>query len=921
MKNRFVVVDLETTGNIPKKDDKIIQFAAVVIEDGEIVERFASFVNPNRDIPQFIEQLTGISNDVVANAPEFSIIAPEIISLFEDSYFVAHNVPFDLSFLQIEFENCGYEFFDCLTIDTVELSRIMLPWADSYKLGQLAESFSLVHDNPHQADSDAEVTAEILLKIFAKLNKLPLVTLRKLLSLSKHLKSDLYEILEEIITKRSEFLDEEKEYDVYRGLALKKCTVEKDSFISDLENVKLSNILEDVSLRQGQLEMLTFILNAMETNQHALVEAGTGIGKTLAYLLPSIYFAKINERVVISTHTIQLQQQLLERDIPKIKEIFPFPINIALLKGIGHYLSLRKFEQVLYEESDNYDENLSKAQILIWLTETETGDIDEIHLPSGGKILWEKVKCNRTENTIRDCPWESRCFYKRARKQAEKADIIITNHALLYSNIMNNHAYLPSYQYIIVDEAHHLEPIGRKYLGQKVNYIQFHSIITQIGILDSHGLLMQSKKIFTNVGLDDSSFQLIDILIKELKINISDLFRSIHNMVIKNNKQNDNTYRIQYLLDSSKESGGIWQEILELQSRIKIHFKEIIVSVRLQQDVFSNYDSMTTPLHKGIVHDYFASYEELGAAIIELEKFLLDNQKKYISWIELDPKGPLNSANLYREPIEIADRLADTFYQNKKSVILTSATLTIDNTFEYVIEKNGLTDFQPLTLLLKSTFDYKNQAKIMIPNDMPVINSVPIDEYVHSLALQIAEIAIRTNGRMLVLFTSYEMLKSTYEILKKILILDNFILIAQGISGGSRTKLTKNFQAFDKAILLGTNSFWEGVDIPGDDLSALIMVRLPFAPPNDPVFSTRAKMITEAGGDPFHELSLPEAVIRFKQGVGRLIRSENDKGILFIMDRRITTTSYGKKFLSSLPTMTIFEQPLQSLLQEIDNWL
>src|SRR5690606_2918695 len=271
MKKRYVVVDLETTGNSPKKGDKIIQFAAVVIEDGEIVERFATFVNPKQEIPVFIEQFTSISNEVVANAPDFSMVAPEIISMFKDSYFVAHNVPFDYSFLQEELASCGFENFHCLTIDTVELSRVMLPVADSYKLGQLAETLSLTHENPHQADSDAEVTAEILLKILHKIEQLPLVTIQKLYSLSNYFKSDIRDILQEIIDEKSTRAIRESTFDIYRGLALRKHFKqgEKKPQKSNSYTEAFHQMIREASFRQGQLEMVQTILHALETNQHA----------------------------------------------------------------------------------------------------------------------------------------------------------------------------------------------------------------------------------------------------------------------------------------------------------------------------------------------------------------------------------------------------------------------------------------------------------------------------------------------------------------------------------------------------------------------------------------------------------------------------------------------------------------------------
>lgn len=925
MNKRFVVVDLETTGNSPKKGDKIIQFAAVVIEDGEIIERFATFVNPKQDIPVFIEQFTGISDEVVANAPDFSIVAPEIISMFKDSYFVAHNVPFDYSFLQEELAQCGYDNFHCLTVDTVELSRVMLPLADSYKLGQLAESLSLTHENPHQADSDAEVTAEILMKIIRKMKQLPLVTIQKLYSLSSYFKSDIREILREMIDEKVSKANKEVGFDIYRGIALRKASKRnvKQTKKRNTYTEEFQSVIQDFPFRQGQLEMVQTIQHALETNQHAVIEAGTGIGKSIAYLIPAIYISKTKGRCMISTNTLQLQQQLVERDIEKIRMILPFDFEVALLKGRGNYLSLRKFEQSLYEDTDNYDEVLTKAQILVWLTETETGDIDEINLPSGGKLLWERVKSTYDSIEYNDSIWESRCFYQKARKLAENADILIINHALLLQDVHHDFEILPSYDYLIIDEAHHFEALAKRQVGLSIHYLAIHSVLTRIGLLESDDLLSKSADLMKRIGFDtDDTFGRVNQTLKDMKASISDFFRMVRGHVLTHMLPEGETNRIQYLFESNRETSEYWREATEQLAKINVLIKELSNKLEYQNQIILQNKSLLTPLQLGLFNDYVLSIDLLMEKCTVINT-LFDNEtfEKRITWIEVDPKGPVNSATIYAEPMEVSDYLADRFFTFKKSVVLTSATLTVDDSFTYMIEKMGLLDFQPITLQIPSPFDFEQQAAMMVPTDVPLVNMVSPDEFVDSIAIHIAEIAKKTKGRMLVLFTSYEMLQKTYVNLKNMVQLEQFVLIAQSISGGSRAKLTKNFQAFDKAILLGTSSFWEGVDIPGEDLTALVIVRLPFAPPNDPIFAMRKKEVEAKGGDSFKDLSLPEAIIRFKQGIGRLIRSEQDKGIIFILDRRIITTRYGKMFIRSIPNMKFIHKPLTELVEQIEEWL
>ncbi|MCD8501744.1 MAG: hypothetical protein LRY71_08785 [Bacillaceae bacterium] len=276
---------------------------------------------------------------------------------------------------------------------------------------------------------------------------------------------------------------------------------------------------------------------------------------------------------------------------------------------------------------------------------------------------------------------------------------------------------------------------------------------------------------------------------------------------------------------------------------------------------------------------------------------------------------------IYSKPIDISELFADKFLTKKQSIIMTSATLTVKNSFDYFINRVGLKDFGPITKTIASPYAYDEQVKLMVPSSIPNIKEVSENEYIYEIVISILDIAKITRGRMLVLFTSYDMLRKAFFQLKDFITDEEFALIAQGINSGSRAKLTKNFQQFDQAILFGTSSFWEGVDIPGEDLSCIIIVRLPFSPPDNPAFEAKAEKLKENGGNPFMELALPQAIIRFKQGFGRLIRSSQDRGVVFVFDKRMTDTRYGSLFVKSLPKVPLYKKPLQELLYELKSWL
>lgn len=934
-KTKFVVVDLETTGNNPKKGDRIIQIGAVVIEEGEIIDRFSSFINPEIEIPVFIQQFTGITNDMVADAPFFSSVAPKIMEFLNDAYFVAHNVPFDLSFLQYELELSGYNSFTGPIIDTVELARLLLPSEEGFKLNQLATKLNLQHDRPHQADSDAQVTAEILLFLLTKLTSLPLLTLQRLKPIASKLDSSLDEIIQTAIQEKLVKVSQHDDFDEFRQLVLRKPPQIMNEnghddilpFQEEFPEIekRLSLAIDNFEIREGQKEMMNLIDDALNNNQHLLVEAGTGTGKSLAYLLPALYFAKqTGTSCVISTYTVQLQQQLLDRDMVILKEAVSYPFRSAVLKGRSHYLCLRKFEQRLDEPLEqNYDTLLSKGQILIWLTETVDGDVEQLNLPSGGKVFWSEVQSDAITCIGKHCPWFSRCFYHRARNNAYGADLIITNHALLFTDMTQDHQLLPSYKQVVVDEAHHLEEVASDYFGIRTDYFAFHQLLSRIGTLDSNDLLQQVFALQGELGLNlDEFFEKLDQLTINLKFELDDCFRLIHTTVVNcvsRSKNEVGRKSLRYF--PHQMTGGSWIEVQEVVLRVQMLLKDVLKLMKKINDELSLEEHELNFSQTGIVTSFKGLFANLSEEKGKLEELLLQYDPNYVYWIEVDAKGAKNATYIYSKPIDVAEIMADHFFSKKSSVIMTSATLTVKNNFNYLIQRLGLEDFGVTTQIIESPFCYANQVQLMVPTTLPNIKEVDENEYIYEVVISILDIAKITKGRMLVLFTSYEMLRKAFYQLKDFIINEEFVLIGQGISSGSRAKLTKNFKQFDQAILFGTSSFWEGVDIPGEDLSCLIIVRLPFSPPDNPVFEARSEKIKEIGKSPFMELSLPQAIIRFKQGFGRLIRSSRDRGAVFIFDRRVTQTRYGKLFIQSLPNVPLKEDSLHQLLYDLDNWL
>ncbi|MCE7792142.1 ATP-dependent DNA helicase DinG [Salipaludibacillus sp. CUR1] len=930
--NRFVVLDVETTGVSFSRGDRIIQLAYSVVENEQIIHRYSTYINPERSIPPFIKSLTNIHEKHVSEAPVFSEIAPGLLEELEGAYFVAHNVEFDLNFINDELVNAGYVPFEGPVIDTVELSRIAFPTQDSFKLSQLTESFEMDHFEPHRADSDAEATALLLIEIFQRLSALPLLTLQQLEKLQGRLKSDTGSILREWIELSKSSPEDFPEIDAFRGLAVKEPAGYSgeetagsipesvtDFLHSTLENVSfMKEKIPSYERREGQMDMIKFIDDVFKNDSIGLIEAGTGTGKTLGYLIPAALYSRTESGpVVISTETVQLQDQIVSKELPALQQLLPFKIKAALLKGRSHYLCLQKFENILMNDPiDSYDRTLSKAQILVWLTETDTGDVEELSLASGNSRFWEEVASDPRSCSTPQCPWFSRCFYQRARKQSKKADLIITNHSLLFTDMAAEHQILPSYSTLIVDEAHHLEDSATRQFGGKLDYLTMTQLLNDL-VREKEGWVPENIWRLMGPGLKEISKEFFE-LSGQFKQEWNDLFLLLNQYAGKGMAGKNETGRLSKIINSADK---FWDTVRETAGRCDNLFKALLKKLNhiIRETDLLLEDKETSDHHQREAEWMAALLFKIEEQYLSFHELILNHEDSSVYWLELETKGPKQSIAVHGSPIQIADKLADNFFAKKDRVILTSATLTVNNQFKYMIHRLGLEDFQVETKQVDSPFSWDKQVSFMVPEDMPLIQEAGEEAYIEAAALQIYRIAHVTKGKMLVLFTSYDMLRKTYFQLKKMLD-ESFMLIAQGIQTKSRSKLTKNFQQFEQAILFGTSSFWEGVDIPGSDLSAIVMARLPFSPPNDPVFKKRSDTLKEEGHSPFMKLALPQAVIRFKQGFGRLIRSSTDRGIVVVLDRRLTTTRYGKSFTRSLPDIPMIEEPMSEMEERIADW-
>lgn len=928
----FAIVDLETTGNAASKGDRIIEIGIVLTkESGEVIDEFSSLVYPERDIPPFISSLTGIEEADVLEAPLFSEIVEEVYSIVKNSCIVAHNIEFDLGFLNYELERAGYPSIHNQVIDTVELSRIMLPMSPSFKLGQLSEYLGMGHDRPHRALSDAQATSDLLLFLLKRLGKLPERTLEYLLKIEPKLKSELRSLIQSAIESKRYSTSTETNYELWQGLPVQKVASVKvkskkalppfSEWISRVyeSSEGLQRLMDQYELRHGQKVMSEDIYRSLTENRHALIEAGTGTGKSIAYLLSALYVAMShNERILVTTHTTSLQKQLLEEEIPRIETLFDRPVQAVLYKGRSHYISLVHFKYELEQsDTDNYDIALTKAMILVWLTETSTGDMDEIQLPSHGKQFWHKVSSEQSTKSVHLDMGEA-SFYDLARKKAENSDLLITNHALFSLDLISEEARLPNYDRVIVDEAHHLEAVASRYFGVQFNYRELQRQLSQLTEL-------YQRKAYKHLSLPEEFFheasacqRLVDEAKEELNQWSRYMFQYTKRKQRRNHRTKSDVGRIQHMLF---EKDPLYQTAREMCHRFLSAVRQLVYRMeRMHNHLALKIKLIDNPSLQILLSRIESQIAFCRQVLNRLSDFF-SSKIETAKWLEVEGEGASNAVYLFSEPLDVSLLLKTQLFEKKDSVILTSATLTTNQSFEYVKKTLGLAKEEGLIEnIIESPYRFDEQVRLMVPNDFPNIKN-DSESYIEALSEAIYSMALVTKGRMMVLFTSYEMLRSTYYLLKEFIDPEEFMIFAQGITSGSRDRLKKNFQSFDQAILLGTSSFWEGVDIPGDDLSCLVMVRLPFQPPDQPLQSMQNQQLKEKGQNPFMERSLPHAILRFKQGFGRLIRSSTDRGIVFICDQRIMEARYGKYFISSIPKVPVSYQSTRQLMNEIEEWI
>ncbi|WP_092095096.1 ATP-dependent DNA helicase DinG [Bhargavaea beijingensis] len=918
---RYAVVDLETTGHSPKSGDRMIEIGMALVENGTVTRTYSTFLNPGRKIPAFISNLTGIRDSDVADAPIFEDRAAEIREWLEGCVFVAHNVSFDLPFLQHEFRRAGLPKWSGETIDTVELAKVICPSAPSFKLQDIAAEFGIGLENAHRAIEDAKATAELLIRLQKETERLPEPTLSLLHKRSFRLKSDLSSLFYSALRKKRRHAATEGGYLVWKGMAIKEPPHQKKRITADIsypgdpqeKESLLRHAFDPYEERPAQSAMMDAVHHTLELKSELAAEAATGIGKTFAYLLPAaVYALREGKPAVISTYTNHLTEQIIGRDLEKAERAIGVPLRAALLKGVGHYIDLERFAGILAATDESYDETLAILQVVVWLAGTKTGDLEELNVSGGGRLFLDKIRKYRA--AVRDGELEKIDFYLRTLDFARNSDLIVTNHAMLLSAQDRGKSPFPPLSGMIIDEAHQFITAARSHAETLFSYTDFKYTIGQMG-RSGEGLLQDRfVSLARKNGMPGEREAVRATEQYERAMDAFDAaFEGIQLLIQTLGEDRPHEQKRTYALADLEPLVHVCREAGE---RLYAYLDKVT--------------ELTVPLVSSWHHEpeiaRFLSEWQHWIREIRLqaagwmELFGPAGMDDAAAWIEADMRSIPGSLKIVRQPADVSGMIRKAVNPDGRfGVVWTSGTLSLPGRERFIADQIGLPETVEIRKFTAPPEFYRG-AKMFIVSDMPDILNVPQQEYIESVADAVVQAVIATGGRCFVLFTSHDMLRKTYELIVDSELLAEYMLIAQGITPGSRMRLLKSFQRFSHSVLFGTDSFWEGVDAPGDALAAVIVVRLPFSSPENPLFKARAAKIAASGKNPFQELSLPEAIIKFRQGFGRLIRSTADRGAYIVLDRRIEKKSYGSEFIRALPPVPVEKVGLADMVIELESW-
>jgi predicted DnaQ family exonuclease/DinG family helicase len=923
----FIAFDFETTGLDPRSD-RIIEIAAIRFEDGKPVDRYVTLLNPGRSIPALITDITGISDVMVSKAPAEDQILDDFWEFMGSWPMVAHNTAFDHAFLTALAERHGKLLPERNYYDTLPLSRMFLYFQANHNLSALSDFFRFSTDNAHRAEADTENCGHSFVELIAEAASYPLEVISKIVALMKPFdifNKRLFIDLANTLAQRG---------DLKQGLipsAIEKPVPEnlfnyegrKDIRQLDVDSVLgaggcLSQTFPSYEERKIQVQYSRFVQETLETDDRiGVVEAGTGLGKTMAYLFPALKYALTNDDeypLIISCYTKHLQDQLFNKDLPQLARAIDVSLQAVVLKGRNNYICKTRLQWLLGNADKllNGEEATALLPVLIWQEWTRTGDLDECPGFSTTRSfrLTALIQSEPGFCTTQICARNQGCYFGPLRKALFHSNLIIVNHALLISDVKARTGddpgltgFLPPHDTLIIDEAHNIiksaynqltEVLDQRILMFFLDHVdpqrnhsnRWNNRLKSLGELHPRFLTLR-ESLSQEV---DSSRQAIKAFFDQLRAHIQHQFDP------------EAKYSKKWIIQNLVETFGPVAPELEALVRCFNHVMKTVNAIRLE---LLNIDETRNDYPE--MHQHFDYGEALLQEAIRLiQDLTMKQDENRVYWFDgvFRNSGDQSQffVTLQGAPVDLAEDLTGGLFQSLRSAVLTSATLRTEESFDYFLHRVGLDQVnakETKTAIFDSPFLYEEQVKYYqysrLDGQRPDI-----------LASLIYNLHKKHNKRILTLFTSRDALNKTLQELRSKPEGHSLPIFAQQ-RGTSRQGLIRGLKETKNGILLGTNAFWEGIDFPGELLEILIITKLPFDVPDEPVIRAYGSLLEEQGGNRFLDFGVPEAIIRFRQGFGRLIRTAYDEGLFINMDGRVVNKPYGERFSDAIPVrMTLF---------------
>ncbi len=948
----FVSLDIEATGMDPTRHE-ILEVAAVRVSSTGDSVSFHSLVRPDGGVPLDIFRLTGISSAELAEALPLSEVAGQLTAFIGTDPVVAHSVELDLAMLagsQILVSNDRY--------DTYQLATVLFPDLPNYSLSSVAAHLSLPSTTSHRALEDARITGRVFEAMLERLRCYDPSTLDHIASLARQAEwpsASLFARLSHESPPGPLFSPHESRRSGPHELAFLVPRERPDPLQATGSREAISVDEVDAALAPGgavseavaayedrpqQRQMATAVARAFNHDEHLLVEAGTGTGKSLAYLLPAVLHAvEHGETVVVSTNTLALQDQLYRKDIPDLREALgriqeDADFRATQLKGRTNYLCLRRWFSAQKEPVLSPGDAGLRAKVTIWLSETETGDRAELRLDQTEEPSWRHLSAEEHACVASRCVYQQRnqCFLFRARRQAEHAHLVVANHALVLSDTVSGNRVLPPYERLIIDEAHHLEDQATTHFGFTVDERMIQEALDAVvhteGAINS-GVLPIASGFLT---LDTASAasrrrsEAAELRSRSMQERLAhgrhharDLFAALDGLLESGSGRA--AYGRNVRLTSGLRAGTAWTAIEIAWDNLDQTLSSVETELRWFLDAVeaAEPEAGTPPDDPRM-----RQFDEVSSALISAARAVGDlagqlsiamnsSPDDMVTWLERSPIQGL--LGLHAAPLRVDSVLQEQLFGRMRTAVLTSATMATDGSFAFIAERLGLEGAHEV--VVPSPFDYARSTLLFLADDVVEPSHPRYQTQVHQSLIATCG---ATRGRTLVLFTSHAALQAAYRAIKEPLERVGIVVLAQRTDGSPR-QLIERLRHSSGTVVLGTASFWEGIDVAGEALSLLVITKLPFAVPSDPVFAARGELIEDEGGHAFLDYAVPTAVLKFKQGFGRLIRSTQDRGVCAVLDRRVISKRYGQSFIESLPDCTLTIGSLDELPDAAARWI